>query len=232
MKRWRLIVGVIGILGMLNPVAHAESSVKLMSPHYSFNKATVIKGAKLFAARCMGCHSVNFMRYEFLTQDLGMPEKDVDKYVMLTNGASFKGDMVSAMPAGMAHKWFGVSPPNLSQIVQYKGQDWIYTYLLSFYRDSKTPSGWNNHVFPKVAMPDVLAPWGGIVDAHGKVLKQGNESQAKFKQQVADIVAFLRFSSDPSVFERWSIGPWVLGVIALFTVIAYFLKREYWKDVR
>ncbi|MEJ2643499.1 MAG: cytochrome c1 [Gammaproteobacteria bacterium] len=232
MKRLVVILGLAGILGMFSPNGYSETHFELKAPHYTLNKATIIAGAKLFATRCMSCHSVKFMRYEFMQQDLGMSEADVEKYLMLPNGASFKGNMVSAMPPAMAHKWFGVSPPDLSQIIQYRGQDWVYTYLLSFYRDPTTPSGWNNHVFPKVAMPDVLAPWGGIVNGDGKVLKKGSESPAKFKAQVTDIVAFLHFVSDPSVFQRRAIGPWVLGLIALFTLTAYLLKRQYWKTIK
>lgn len=214
------------------PLALADGGPKLITPHYDYNASTIVAGAKLFADHCMACHSIKFMRYEFLTQDLGMPEADVHKDIMLPTGAEFKGNMVSAMPTNMAHKWFGLAPPDLSQMVRYKGQDWIYTYLLSFYRDPKRPSGWNNHVFPNVAMPDVLAPMGGIVDAQGQVLRPGDESPQKFKQQMADIVAFLRFVSDPSVVQRHDEGPWILGLLAIFSIFAYLLKKEYWKDVK
>ena len=36
------------------------------------------------------------------------------------------------------------------------GADWLYTYLRSFYRDPSRPTGWNNVVYPNVAMPHVL----------------------------------------------------------------------------
>ncbi|MHB8225196.1 cytochrome c1 [Acidithiobacillus sp.] len=232
MKKYVVWAGMaLGLLASA-PGAFADNGPKLMTPQYTYNAKTIIAGAKLFATDCMACHSIKFMRYEFLTQDLGMSKADVHKYIMLPTGSGFKGNMVSAMPTNMAHKWFGLPPPDLSQMVRYKSQDWVYTYLLSFYQDPKRPSGWNNHVFPNVAMPDVLAPSGGIVNEQGKVLRAGDESPQKFKEQVTDIVAFLRFVSDPSVVQRHDEGPWVLGLLALFTIFAYFLKKEYWKDVK
>ena len=233
MKKYVVWAGMtLGLLANASGAFAADNGPKMLTPHYTYNAKTIIAGAKLFATDCMACHSIKFMRYEFLTQDLGMSKADVHKYIMLPTGSEFKGRMVSAMPTNMAHKWFGLPPPDLSQMVRYKSQDWVYTYLLSFYQDPKRPSGWNNHVFPNVAMPDVLAPYGGIVNEHGKVLRAGDESPQKFKEQVTDIVAFLRFVSDPSVVQREDDGPWVLGLLVLFTIFAYFLKKEYWKDVK
>ncbi len=233
MKKLLVIGTLVAGLGMGSLVAaEAATAPVLMKPKYTYDAKTIIAGAKLFAMHCMVCHSVQFMRYEFLTQDLGMSKADVHKYIMLPTGAGYKANMISAMPVNMASKWFGRPPPDLSQMERYKSQDWIYTYLLSFYQDSKRPSGWNNHVFPNVAMPDVLAPIGGTWSKDGKLLKAGDESQQKFRKQVTDIVAFLRFVSDPSVVQRHEFGPWVLGLFALFTIFAYLLKKAYWKDVK
>ena len=55
-----------------------------------------------------------------------------------------------------AKKWFGVAPPDLSVEVRARGADWVYAYMRGFYRDETTPTGWNNIVFDKVAMPHVL----------------------------------------------------------------------------
>uniref|UniRef100_E6QUE7 Ubiquinol-cytochrome c reductase, cytochrome c1 n=1 Tax=mine drainage metagenome TaxID=410659 RepID=E6QUE7_9ZZZZ len=211
--------------------ASADDAYPLQNPQYTMNRATVIRGAKLFADNCMACHSVSSIRYDRLTRDLGMPEADVKKEIMLPDKADYLMGMSSTMQPALAIKMFGYVPPDLSHMERYKGANWIYTYLLSFYRDPSRPSGWNNHVFPNVAMPDVLAPWGGIVNAHGQVIQKGSMSLAKFQNQAADIVAFLRYTADPSVFERWAFGLWVLGGLLVFTILAYFLKKEYWKDV-
>lgn len=211
--------------------ASADGAYPLQTPQYTMNKATVVRGARLFADHCMACHSVSSLRYDMLTQDLDMPEADVKKDIMLPDKANYLMGMTSTMPPALAINMFGYAPPDLSHMERYKGADWIYTYLLSFYRDPSRPSGWNNHVFPNVAMPNVLAPWGGIVNAQGQVIHNGSEPIAKFRDQATAIVAFLRYTADPSIFERWALGPWALGGILIFTLFAYFLKKEYWKDV-
>jgi len=54
----------------------------------------------------------------------------------------------------------------------------------------------------------------------------------QFDGEVADLVAFLTFMTDPSATTRVRIGVWVLLFLAFFTVIAWWLNREYWKDIK
>lgn len=223
-------VGVMAAM-LLSAVAMTAQAYPLVSPPYTFNKPTVIAGAKLFARHCSACHAVSSLRYDRLAINLGMTKAEIEKDIMLPGGAKYLQGMEPTMTQADAKKWFGIAPPNLSHMVRAKGARWVYTYLTSFYWDPKRPSGWNNHVFPNVAMPNILAPWGGTYTKSGKLLQAGRISPAAYHKEVADIVAFLRYASDPSVFTRRALGPYVLGVLILLTVLAYFLKREYWKDV-
>ena len=70
--------------------------------------------------------------------------------------------MTVAMPERDAKAWFGVVPPDLSVEARVRGTDWLYTYFRGFYRDDSTPSGWNNLVFPNVAMPHVFWHLQGV----------------------------------------------------------------------
>jgi ubiquinol-cytochrome c reductase cytochrome c1 subunit len=54
----------------------------------------------------------------------------------------------------------------------------------------------------------------------------------QYDADIADLVAFLTFMTDPSATTRVRIGVWVLLFLAFFTVIAWWLNREYWKDVK
>ena len=54
----------------------------------------------------------------------------------------------------------------------------------------------------------------------------------QFDAEVADLVAYLNFMTDPSASTRVRIGVWVLLFLAFFTAIAWWLNREYWKDVK
>ncbi len=128
-----------------------------------------------------------------------------------------------------------------------RGEDWIYTYLRSFYVDESRPFGVNNTVFPEVGMPHVLQPLQGtptrtyeeqMVD--GEMVKRyvgiksdgtGAMSPDEYDQAVADIVNFLEYTGEPSKLESHKIGKWVLIFIAVLFVFVYLLKKEYWREV-
>jgi ubiquinol-cytochrome c reductase cytochrome c1 subunit len=57
-------------------------------------------------------------------------------------------------------------------------------------------------------------------------------SPEQFDRAVRDLVTFLVFMGEPYKLQSEHIGLWVLGVLVLFTLLAYLLKREYWNDVR
>jgi len=62
--------------------------------------------------------------------------------------------------------------------------------------------------------------------------KPADPAQARqFDAEVADLVAYLAFMTDPSATTRVRIGVWVL----LFWLVhrdRLVLNREYWKDVK
>ena len=205
--------------------------VPVAPPAVPFTKATVIAGAKFFADHCSACHAVSALRYNRLAVDLGMTKAEIKADIMRPGGANYLQGMEPAMTQAQAKKWLGLPPPNLSHMARALGPRFLYTYLTSFYWDPKRPSGWNNHVFPNVAMPDVLAPWGGIVTKNGRVLVPGRESPQAYHRQVAEVVAFLRYASDPSVFERRALGRYVIGVFVILSILAYLLKKDYWRDI-
>ncbi|MCD6734231.1 MAG: cytochrome c1 [Burkholderiaceae bacterium] len=60
----------------------------------------------------------------------------------------------------------------------------------------------------------------------------GKLSQAEFDDTVADLVAYITYMSDPTAQTRTRLGVWVLLFLGLFTVFAWMLNREYWKDVK
>ena len=54
----------------------------------------------------------------------------------------------------------------------------------------------------------------------------------KFDEDVADLVAYLTFMTDPSASTRVQVGAWVLIFLAFFTACAWWLNRTFWKDVK
>lgn len=127
------------------------------------NQESLQNGAKLFVNFCTGCHSMKYMRYSRLANDLGLAPDLVEKNLMFTTD-KIGNTIQTAMKADDASKWFGTAPPDLSVIARARGADWLYTYLTTFYADSNParPFGVNNVMFPDVGMPDVLWPLQGI----------------------------------------------------------------------
>jgi ubiquinol-cytochrome c reductase cytochrome c1 subunit len=56
-------------------------------------------------------------------------------------------------------------------------------------------------------------------------------SPEEYDQVARDLTAFLAYVGEPSASKREAIGVWVVLFLALFTLLAYFLKQEYWRDV-
>ncbi len=57
-------------------------------------------------------------------------------------------------------------------------------------------------------------------------------SQADYDGQIADLVAYITYMSDPSAQQRKRIGVWVLIGLSIFTLIAWQLNRAFWKDIK
>lgn len=205
------------------------------------------RGARLFVNYCLSCHSASYMRYNQMGKGLGLTEEQVQENLM------FAADKVTepmhvAMATNDAKRWFGNPPPDLSVIARSRGADWLYTYLLTFYKDDNPsrPYGVNNLVFKDVGMPDVLWELRGIQvpvhaegDGHGaeagamtlELQTPGTRTPAEFSRDMRDLVNFLVFLGEPAQAERHRVGLWVLAFIALFFIVSYALYREYWKDV-
>ncbi len=201
-------------------------------------------GARTFANYCLSCHSAKYMRYNRL-EDLDLTPQQIQDNLMFASD-KIGHTMTVAMTEAEGKKWFGVAPPDLSVIARYRGADWLYTYLRSFYRDPKTTTGWNNAVFPNVAMPNVLWTLQGqrgldmvkkdedgheTVSYEWKQLTPGKESRVQYDATVRDLVNYLVYISEPAAVERRRIGIAVLFALGILFIFAFWLKKEYWKDV-
>lgn len=227
---------------LLAPLLAQAAAVELhldRAPDRSGNMAALQHGAKLFVNYCLNCHSAQGMRYNRL-QDIGLSDQQIKENLMFT-ADKVGEEMTIAMRRDDAKKWFGVPPPDLTLEARARtselgsGADWLYTYLRSFYRDDERPTGWNNTVFPNVAMPDVLWQLQGeqALGADGKLsLEQpGKLTAAQYDADVADLVGYLQYMGEPAAHTRRRLGVFVLLFLSAFFVLAYALKREFWKDI-
>lgn len=200
------------------------------------------RGARLFVNYCLSCHSAASMRYSRL-QDLGLTEDQIKDNLLFA--AEKPGEtMKVAMSKADAKAWFGAAPPDLSVIARSRGADWLYTYLRGFYRDETRATGWNNTVFDKVGMPHVL--WnlqGEMVPVYKKddsghevierleLAKPGSVTLAEYDAMAGDLVNYLVWMGEPAQLKRKQLGLIVLAFLAFFFVVAYYLKKEFWKDI-
>jgi ubiquinol-cytochrome c reductase cytochrome c1 subunit len=200
-------------------------------------------GAQTFVNYCLNCHGAQFMRYNRL-QDIGLSESQIRDNLVFTD-AKVGETMRVALSAKDGKAMFGTSPPDLSVIGRSRGADWLYTYLRTFYRDPKSPTGWNNAAFPQVAMPHALWTLQGerglevvpAKDGHGPAeyrwtqLTPGTQNAVQYDTTVRDLVNFLVYVGEPAANSRKRIGIVALFVLGILFIFAYALKKEFWKDV-
>lgn len=240
---------IANLLGSSAALAAGDAAVPLKHIEVDFHdKAALYRGAETFLARCATCHNAEYMRYGRVASDLKLSDKQLA--ALLPPGTKPGSEMMGFMPTEYGKSVFGVVPPDLSLIARVKGADWLYTYLTSFYADPTKRWGVNNAVFPGVGMPDVFAAEQGVLQPvytdvklpDGSVEKRlahlegppvpGSMSPAEFDRMVKDLVSFMVYMSEPAKMQRMTYGPYVLAFILLFTLLMYFLKKEYWRDIK
>ena len=176
------------------------------------------RGAGNFFNYCAGCHSLKFIRYNQIAEDLDLNESQLMENLIFTQ-AKPEDAVITNMLASDGSRWFGKSPPDLSLITRSRGTDQVYNFLRTFYKDSNSPTGADNRALPGTSMPNVL--W----------LVQEQLNEKEFDQFTLDIVNFLDYVSEPIQSERKRIGIWVILFLLVFLVFSYGLYKDIWKEV-
>jgi ubiquinol-cytochrome c reductase cytochrome c1 subunit len=242
------------ILGVMPTFAFAAGGgVHLDSAPIDISDMESVKrGAKHFVDYCLSCHEAGYMRYNRIARDTGMTDAELREELIFTTNE--KGEptkvgslMKVAMTDDYARNVFGTAVPDLTLTARARGADWVYTYLRTFYMDPYRPTGNNNLVFPDVGMPNVLSSLQGVQKAvyktetrqgvevetvdHLELAQAGSMTAEEFDVFVTDLVNFMVYLAEPVQNERRSLGIKVLIFLVIFFVLAYMLKKEYWKDV-
>jgi len=249
----KVILGSLLALGLaLTAQANTGGVAWDKAPVNTQDNAALQNGAKLFVNYCLNCHSAAFQRYNRL-QDIGLTPEQIKDNLLVTN-AKIGDTMKATIDPQQAKAWFGVNPPDLTVIARSRagaggtGADYLYTYLRSFYRDETKPTGWNNLVFPNVAMPHALWELQGErrpvyeeVSVHGAAthvfkgweqVKSGAMTPAQYDQAVGDLVSYLQWMGEPVQNTRVRVGIWVLLFLAVLTFCTWRFNAAYWKDIK
>ena len=230
----------ISTCNLSNSAAQKNELASKFKPNISINnKSSLQRGAKYFVNYCSGCHSLKYMRMSTLAEDLDIDEVLFSKN-LLFNNKKIGETMTIAMKESDAIEWFNAVPPDLSLTARSKGANYIYSKLNTYYEDDSSATGYNNVALPNSSMPNILAGLQGgqkiILDSEEKPLRlekvsNGTLSEIEYKELTNDITNFLVYVAEPAKLRRYSIGFWVLMFLFVFTVIAYYTKKEFWKDV-
>ena len=217
---------LLGLVLVLGSAVHANVGGPAWdkAPDKIKDHAALQNGAKIFVNYCLNCHSAAFNRFNRL-QDIGLTADQIKDNLLVTN-TKIGDTMKAAIDPQQAKAWFGVNPPDLTVIARSRagaggtGADYLYTYMRSFYADETKPTGWNNHVFPNVAMPHVL--WE----------MQSTMTPAQYDQTIGDLVNYLQWMGEPAQTTRKTMGIWVLIFLAGLTFLTWKLNNAYWKDIK
>ncbi|WP_231865918.1 cytochrome c1 [Legionella fallonii] len=225
------------------------SATEMSMPSISIDiqdKDRLQRGAKLFMNYCSGCHSLRYMRYNRMAEDLGLIDFSGQMNENLLNNLIFTKAAIYdpiqiAMPMDDAQQWFGVIPPDLSLSAREKGANWLYHYLKSFYNDASRPFGVNNLLVPNVAMPNILESLMGqqilVKDSETHrdsllLVKQGEMLPIDFDSSLRDLVTFLVYVSEPARLIRYRIGVFVVLFLIFFFIVVYCLNQIYWRQLK
>ena len=249
MKVYKLLNNIMLMLFFMFSVetfATSSSNLSHMKVDLS-NQQSLQRGAKIFINYCLSCHSAAYMRYNRMGQDLSISNDVLKENLMF--GAEKVGDVMSiSMRQEDSINYFGVIPPDLSVIARSRGADWLYTYFKTFYKDDSRPFGVNNLVYKDTAMPHVLWELQGEQHLVSKesiaavyydpsysdfleLVSPGKLTEKEYDRTVRDLVNYLVYMGEPIKLKRTKIGVWVMFYLFVFLLIAYMLKKEYWKDI-
>ena len=253
------------LLSFASAASAAEGGIRLApAPVDRLDEASLQRGARNFVNYCLTCHTAKYMRYNRLT-DIGLSEAQISNNLMFATD-KIGETMTVAMTPAEGKSWFGAAPPDLTVEARIRGRDWLYNYLLGFYRDEKSATGWNNLVFPNVGMPHVLWQLSGInklveteYEDHEKATAAaiavkglsaieplpgnkfavlqvapdvpGTLSRVEYDTFVADLVNYMDYMAEPVRNKRIHLGIVVLLFLGVLFFFAYWMKREYWKDL-
>jgi ubiquinol-cytochrome c reductase cytochrome c1 subunit len=239
-KPFAVLITLSAMLAFAAPAFAAGGSALQHADVNVRDTAAIQRGARLFVNYCLSCHSASYMRYNRLAEDLGL-EEDVVMDNLVFADVKIGETMDIAMQPEDAEAWLGKVPPDLSLHSRSRGADWLYTYLMTFYQDES--GGWNNRVLPNASMPHVFWQLQGIqkpvyasqdgqdVIDHLVLAEPGLQTPEEYEETVRDLVTFMEYLGEPAKLVRKDVGIWALLFLALFALLAYALKAEYWRDV-
>ncbi len=177
-----------------------------------------MRGAEIVMDICMSCHDLRYLKYRNLV-DLGFSETALlQKHINQDLGSS----LASAMSLADREAMFGRLPPDLSLVVSARegGARYVYSLFTSYQHQESGAT--INVMRPDIKMPDIFG-YASITD---------DQTRTTTDERIHDVAAFLHWVSDPHESERRELGYYVIGYLAVLTLLFYLVKRRVWYRLR
>lgn len=252
MKKLAVIAAVLFGVSGLSAAQAAEDAPSPPELHWSFDgifgtfdRAQLQRGFQVYKEVCAACHSLDYVAFRNLS-GLGYNEEQIEAFAAdftVTDGPDETGEMfqrpgepADRFPAPFANEQAaryangGANPPDLSLMAEARagGADYIHA-LLTGYTDPPSdvellPGQYYNEYFPghAISMAPPLSP---------DVISYADGTEATVDQMATDIAAFLRWTSEPQLEQRKTMGVKVILFLLVFTGILYAVKRKVWADL-
>ena len=189
------------------------------------------RGLGLYKNYCSSCHTLRYLRWNRLERDLDIPENILVEDLINNPQVKTSDFITFGLPEVSA-----IGAPDLTLRTRVRGEEWIYTYLRTFYEDSEQITGSNNLVYPGTAMLNVLGGLQGrqALDQNGNLEKVGDGTMTteEYDAAIGELVTFLAYASEPARITREKNGIFVILFFIAFTAVMWLLNREYTKDIK
>jgi cytochrome c1 len=234
-------------------MASSAGAPELMKPGYSFegffgryDPGALKRGFQVFHDICSNCHGMSLVAYRNL-KEIGLSDDEVKTVAAereVQDGPNDDGQMFMR-PARASDRYVppfpnekaaqaangGALPPDLSLINKARkgGPDYVYSLLMGF--EDTAPAG---HEVPEGKFYNKYFPGGNIgmpPQIMDDLVTYADGTKATKAQIAKDIVTFLNWAAEPELNARKSLGLWVMGWLAVLTLLFYALKRQVWHDV-
>ena len=220
----KILFAIYLIFAFISGITFAAGSMDLDEYIEGMNVKTsdsksLQRGARNFFNYCSGCHTLQYMRYNQIAEDLRISEDQLIQNLIFTD-SSPQDLVINNMLKEDGDRWFGKAPPDLTLVTRRKSPEYVYGLLNSFYPDDNSPTGVNNYVQEASSMPHVL--W----DLQERFTKE------EYSRFLNDTVGFLVYAGEPIIEKRKSMGVWVIGFLLIFLIFSYALYKDIWREVK
>lgn len=202
----------------------------------SWDKDQLYRGYQVATQLCMACHSFKYIKHRQLA-DVGFTEAEI-RALSEQSGYDKNDPLLSGLSPADAKEIYGKEMPDLSLMNRARagGADYVYALLTGYsddpdviakyFPDGMPMGAYYNEYYPghAIAMPNPLTA-DGLVEYH-------DGTEATVEQMAEDVTYFMQWTAEPELVERKRLGVYVLIYLLIFTVLAYFLKRSIWRDVK